>query len=118
MRKLTDEIFVQLSELKQQITHLDPAGLTRQEVEAVRRIAREETDALHQAVRAELDAVRTRLEAITRMQEEEYQRMLTVVREIAAAEANSFKDSTLKEATARITERLSHSILRALGREV
>ncbi len=104
MRKLTDEIFVQIAELKSQLTHLDPAGLTGQEIEAVRQIAREETEALYQSVQTELDAIRARLDTIARLQQEEREHMLQHARHIAVAEAHT------------LTERLAYSILKVLGR--
>ncbi len=110
MRKLTGEISVQLSELKTQLTQFDSAGLTSSELDAVRRIAHEEGESLHQSVHAELDKIRTRLDTIASMHEEEHKQLVRVVRDIASTETNSIAQ--------RISERLSHSILRALGREV
>lgn len=117
MRKLTDEVFVQLSELKQQVIHLDTSELTLEEVNTFRDIAREETEHLHDTVQRELEAIRLRIDAISHLQEGEHQRLLQAAREMAAVEARTVAEKAVKEETHRIQEHVVDSIIRALGRD-
>lgn len=117
MRKLTEEVFVQLAELKQQVLHFDSSELTLEEVNTFREIAREETEYLHGAVQGEIEAIRLRIDAIARLQSEEHDRLLQSAREVAAVEARTVAEKAMREETHRIQERVVDSIIRALGRE-
>lgn len=120
MRKITDEICVQLSELKTQLHNFDPAGLTPTEQQVVHHIAHEESETLQQALRGEVEQLRERLEQLEqlqRQQQEQQQQLLQAVRDTLAIEMAAFRESMLQEASAKISDRLSQSLLRALGRQ-
>lgn len=116
MRKLTDEICVQLAELKTQLHNFDPKGLTPSELEVVHHVAQEENEHLRQAMRAELEQMQARLDRLEQMQQEHHRQLMQAMHEAALAEARAMRDAMLQEATAQITEKLTASLLQAFGR--
>lgn len=116
LRRLTDEMFVQMAELKSQIVRVEKAGMSRDEYQSFREIVREEADALNRAVHAQLDLVRQRLDAIDQLQAREREEVLESARSIAASEAKSVAEHTVRDSVTRLSSGLSEAINRALGR--
>ncbi len=64
VKKLRNELMVQLSELQAQLSTFDTHGVSPEEVEAFREIAREEAASLNEALRTEMEAIHRRLDQI------------------------------------------------------
>jgi CheY-like chemotaxis protein len=116
LKRLTEEMFVQLAELKGQLARVEKAGMSREEYESFRAIAREEADALNSAVRGQLDMVRQRLDAMDQLQRQERDEVLETARSIAASEAQSVAETAVRDSVTRISSSLSEAIERALRR--
>jgi CheY-like chemotaxis protein len=116
LHRLTDEMFVQLAELKGQITQVERAGMSREEYESFRAIARDEADALNNAVRLELDRIRQRLDAMDQLQRQDREEVLATARSIAASEAQAVAAHTVRSSVTKFSGSLTEAIARALDR--
>lgn len=116
LKHLTDDIFVQIAELKAQLQHMSQAGMSGEDVNTLRQIAREEAESLNQAVVTELAKIRERLEAIDQLQRRERQEMLHAARVMAAQEAHAIAKHTVMDAASQLSHKLSDAIAKALGR--
>lgn len=64
LKRLREELTVQLSELHSQLIALESSDFSEEEIMTFRQIAREETDSLKKAMRVEMDAIHRRLDRI------------------------------------------------------
>lgn len=112
LRRLTEDIFVQLAELKMQLAQPETAGLSADEQQTLRKIAREEADGLQNAVRNELGAIRHRLDTMDYLQRKDRDEMLRAVR----VEAVSAAEHTVNDVVTKLSHRISETVLKALGR--
>ncbi|MBI3171962.1 MAG: response regulator [Hydrocarboniphaga effusa] len=117
LRRLTEDIFVQMAELKMQLARPETDGLSSEEQETLRQIAREEADGLQNAVREEINAIRHRLDTMDYLQRKDREDMLRAVRATAAAEAVTVAEHTVNDVVTRLSHRISETVLKALGRE-
>lgn len=117
LRRLTEDIFVQLAELKMQLARPETDGLSSEEQDTLRQIAREEADGLQNAVREEINAIRHRLDTMDYLQRKDREDMLRAVRATAAAEAVTVAEHTVNDVVTRLSHRISETVLKALGRQ-
>lgn len=117
LRRLTEDIFVQLAELKMQLARPETDGLSSEDQDTLRQIAREEADGLQNAVRDEINAIRHRLDTMDYLQRKDREDMLRAVRATAAAEAVSVAEHTVNDVVTRLSHRISETVLKALGRQ-
>lgn len=117
LTRLTEEIFVQMAELKTQLARVDSDGLSGEERDTLREIAREEADTLHQAVRQEINAIRHRLDTLDFLQRKDREDLLRAVRATAAAEALTVAENTVNDVVTKLSHRISETLLKALGRQ-
>lgn len=115
LRRLTEDIFVQLAELKLQLARPEADGLSSEEHDTLRQIAREEADGLQNAVREEINAIRHRLDTMDYLQRKDREDMLRAVRATAAAEAVSVAEHTVNDVVTRLSHRISETLLKAFG---
>lgn len=112
LRRLTEDIFVQLAELKMQLAQPETAGLSADEQDTLRRIARQEADGLQNAVREEIDAIRRRLDTMDFLQRKDRDELLRAVR----VEAVTAAEHTVNDVVTKLSHRISETVLKALGR--
>jgi CheY-like chemotaxis protein len=117
LRRLTEDIFVQLAELKMQLARPETDGLSSEDQDTLRQIAREEADGLQNAVREEINAIRHRLDTMDYLQRKDREDMLRAVRATAAAEAVTVAEHTVNDVVTRLSHRISETVLKALGRQ-
>jgi CheY-like chemotaxis protein len=116
LRRLTEETFVQLAELKSQIVRVERTGMSRDAYESFRKIVREESDALNGDVHAQLDLIRRRLDAMDQLQRQDREEVLETARGIAASEAQSVAELTVRTSVSRLSSGIHEAIERALSR--
>jgi CheY-like chemotaxis protein len=116
LHHLTDEIFVQISELRAQVKQIEGGQLTGPDRDAFRRIAREEAETLYQSVQQELERIRKKLDAIDWMQRRDRNELMRDARTTASAEARTVAESAVADAVNRFSHRLTDAILKAMGK--
>lgn len=114
MRRLTDEVFVQLAELKQHMVEVDARSLSETENSQFRRIAREEADGLNQAVKNELEFIRKRIETVSGFTQGDRADVIEAARSAAAIEAQTVAQQTVEQAAEKLSTRLIDALTVAL----
>jgi CheY-like chemotaxis protein len=116
LRRLTDEIFVHITELKQQVARIQDGELSAAESETLRQLAREEAEALQGEVHNEIHEVRRRLDTLDLLHRRDRDELMRSVQQSAAAEAKEVAERSVTDAVSRLSHKLSEALLRAMGR--
>lgn len=114
LRRLTDDVFIQLAELKQQMVHVDVRGLSATEYDRFREIAREEADSLNRTIKHELDFIRSRLETVNQLLQHDRAEVLAAAKTTAASEAQSVAELAVERAAEKLSSRLIEALTAAL----
>lgn len=119
MKKITQDVFVQLAELKGAIAHLESrdAGASP---EIMRQIAEDSLSSVHQRIDALENTVRTqfadlsaRMESRLSEQAKRTEQVIEAAKTAAAEEARTAAERTMMSAAARIAEQLAEPLLKA-----
>jgi CheY-like chemotaxis protein len=112
---LTDEIFVQISELRAQVRQIEDGQLTGTDRDAFRQIAKEEADSLYRSVQAEMNLIRRKLDAMDalhRRDRAELQRD-----GVSSTEVRTVAEQAVADAVNRFSRSLTEAIVKALGKQ-
>jgi CheY-like chemotaxis protein len=114
LRHLTDEIFVQISELRAQVHQIEEGQLTGPDRDDFRQIAREEADSLYRSVQAEMNLIRRKLDAMDALHRRD---RAELQREVPPGnvDVRSVAEQAVADAVNRFSRSLTDAIVKALG---
>ena len=121
LKKITQDMFVQMAELKGSLTHLEAqvdsnAKSTRPSpADAAVAAMIHRLDALEKSVNQQLGELRKQMEAGVASQAERISQITQAARAAAAQEAHAVAERTVMSAAGRISDQLSESILKAIS---
>ncbi|HVT37235.1 MAG TPA: response regulator [Nevskiaceae bacterium] len=118
LKKITQELFVQMAELKGSLAHLEAqveAGAKDKDAAAAIAPLQQKLASLEQNVQQQFADLRKQLEAGLAAQAERISQVTHAARQAAAQEAHAVAERTVMSAASRISDQLSESILKAIN---
>ncbi|MBX6420009.1 MAG: response regulator [Nevskia sp.] len=118
LRGITQDWYVQVAEIKAQLTHLAAAGVRDEEClrELATRAVELQLDAVLQQLETQLERLRAGFDERIRAQDQRLDQLAASLRQAVVEEAHAVAERAVMNAAARISSQLADSILHALKR--
>mgnify|MGYP000562473779 CR=1 FL=1 len=114
LRKITQDLFVQVAEVKAQLAHLDSA----RDEEHLRNLALQavapQLDAIEQGVETLVQRLRNEIDELLAAQNQRIDQLGQSLRQAVIEEAHSVSERVMMNAAQRISDQIADSILRVL----
>jgi CheY-like chemotaxis protein len=118
LRKLTQDLFVQIAEVKAQLSHLDGAGHGARDEQQLRSFALQtiepQLDSLSRNFDSLLGRVRADMDELLAVQNQRIDQLSQSLRQAVIEEAHAVSERVMMNAAQRISDQIAESLLRVL----
>jgi len=118
MRKITQDLFVQIGELKAQLAHVDAASQSGRDEQHLREVAARAVEPQLDALTRNIDSLLTRLrgdvDELLAVQNQRIDQLSQSLRQAVIEEAHAVSERVMMNAAQRISDQIAESILRVL----